>query len=113
MGNFSVQVREQDGIAILELSGELDIGGVPAVKEAFEECFGKGLVNVVLDLSGMGYTSSAGMGVFMGIARQVKEKDGDVKMVGVNDRVGRVFTLIGIPKIFNIYNTVEEALGSF
>lgn len=113
MGNFSVQTREQDGIVILELSGELDIGGVTTVKKAFEGYFEKGLVKVVLDLSGMGYTSSAGMGVFMGIARQVKEKGGNVKMVGINDRVNRVFTLIGITKIFSIYNTVEDALDSF
>jgi anti-sigma B factor antagonist len=53
------------------------------------------------------------MGVFMGIARQVKEKGGNVKMVGINDRVNRVFTLIGITKIFSIYNTVEDALDSF
>lgn len=113
MGNFSVQAREQDGIVILELSGDLDIDGVPKVKKAFEGYFGKGLIRVVLDLSGMKYTSSAGMGVFMGIARQVKEKGGDVKMAGINDRVGRIFSLIGITRIFSIYTTVEDALGSF
>jgi anti-anti-sigma regulatory factor len=47
------------------------------------------------------------------IFRKVQEKDGKMKMVYPEVKNAEVFTVTGLPKIINFYNTLEEALGSF
>ena len=70
-------------------------------------------LDALLDLSGLEYISSAGLGVFMAFIEPLREQGGDIKIAALQPRVYNVFDLLGFPMLFDIVDTEEEALKRF
>ena len=68
---------------------------------------------IIIDLSFCNNVDSTFIGMIIKIFRKVQERDGKLKMVYPEVKDAEVFTVTGLPKIINFYNTLEEALGSF
>jgi anti-sigma B factor antagonist len=68
---------------------------------------------VVLDLSDVNFIDSAGLGVILSCYRHLHAANGDLKLCGLSERVRALFELVRMHRIFDIYNTREEALSSY
>jgi anti-anti-sigma regulatory factor len=68
---------------------------------------------IIIDLSLCNTVDSPFIGMIIKIFRKVKEKEGLVKLVYPVVKSTEVFTLTGIPKIIDCYETLEQALKSF
>lgn len=68
---------------------------------------------VVFDLSQVEFVDSAGLGAILWCLRQLNAAKGDLKLCGMTKPVRILFELVGMHRIFDIFNTKEEAVGSF
>jgi anti-sigma B factor antagonist len=57
----------------------------------------------------LNYISSAGLGVFMGFIEEIREKNGDIKLSNMTDKVYKVFDLLGFPALYQIFKEEAEA----
>lgn len=69
--------------------------------------------NVVLDLHNLNFIDSSGLGSFLSILRKLNEDGGELKMASMNRSIRIVFELVCMHKIFEIYNSKDEAIRSF
>ncbi len=69
--------------------------------------------NLVLDLSRVRFVDSSGLGAFISCLRKLNAKGGDLKLCQMSKPVRAVFELVRMHRVFDIYGTREEALGSF
>lgn len=68
---------------------------------------------LVLDLSRLRFVDSSGLGAFISCLRKLNAKGGDVKLCGMSKQVRAVFELVRMHRIFDIYDTKEEAVHAF
>lgn len=68
---------------------------------------------VVLDLSGVRFVDSSGLGAFISCLRQLKAHGGDLKLSGLSTGVRGVFELVRMHRVFDIVPTREEAVKAF
>ncbi|HEX2951083.1 MAG TPA: STAS domain-containing protein [Armatimonadota bacterium] len=98
-----------EGIPVLRLSGELDLRNVPEVRRAIRELIDEGQVNFIINLSGLDFIDSSGLGVLVGGLARVREKQGTIKLSCNNRRILRVFEMTRLTQLFDIYENDEAA----
>ena len=111
---MKLKTREQDGIAILEISGQM-IGGPEAavVQETIKAQIVKGTKRFVLNLSEVDRMNSTGLGNLIGALTTVKNAGGELKLASVADKIQSLLVITKLVTIFESYETVDQALHSF
>lgn len=101
-----------EGVCVLSLSGFLDAHTFEQLDEEIGDLYEQGVFNVIADLSGIEYISSAGAGVFIGSLASAQESGGDIILVNPTPNVREVFDLLGLTQIFKIQPSTDEALAA-
>ena len=102
-------VRQEDhgGLPVLSLAGELDLTTVPQARDALLRVAvmhpGQ---TVVVDLDGLSFLDSMGLGVLVGGLRRVRANGGDLVLVCSSPRLLDVLALIRLDRVFEIFPTV-------
>jgi anti-sigma B factor antagonist len=97
----------------VKISGFLDSSTFPQLQEHLDDLLRQGNHHYLLDLANLDYISSAGLGVLMGILREVREKNGDLKIINMSEKIERVFYLLGFSRLMKVYPSEPEALDAF
>lgn len=101
-------------IGVLSLKGKLL--GYPETDELNDEVrsfLGSGTTKIVIDMGGLSWLSSMGVGALMRSYTTVTNNGGKLKLARMTDKARGLFTMTQLIKVFEIYETVEEAVESF
>jgi anti-sigma B factor antagonist len=101
----------QEGVAVIGLEGEVDVYTSPRLKQEMVDLLNRGLSNLVVDLNGVKYLDSTGLGVLIGGLKRARERDGDLRLICDNMRILRIFEITGLTKIFDIDRNEADALA--
>lgn len=99
-----------DGLTVITVTGEIDVYSAPALREKFIGLVEQGKYLLIADLERVLFLDSTGLGVLIGGLRRVRARDGFLDLVCTQPRMLRIFRITGLTQIFDIYNSVEEAL---
>ncbi len=109
--NFATRQPENDaGITVFELRGYIDAHTVIEFEKAVYGVMESGTRAVVLDIGGLSYISSAGIGAMMGLARKLSQMGGDLVLLNPTQKVFSILEGLGFTKIFKIAESEDEAL---
>src|SRR3954471_9057563 len=108
--DFTVQVSDQDGWAVLVVHGEVDIATAPVLRERLHALLGEGKSNLVIDLDDVGFLDSTALGVLVGTLKRSRSESGDVRLVCTQQRVRKVFEITRLDAAFELYATVDDAV---
>ena len=101
-----------DGRTVVQVVGEIDVYTAPQLRERLDAEIDAGRYDLVVDLSGVSFMDSTGLGVLVGRLKQIRLNDGSMRLVCAHDRVLKVFVITGLDKVFAIYPTVGEAIAA-
>lgn len=108
--NFSSREAATDSsIRIFELCGYIDAHTVIEFEKAANKVIEGGTNNLILDISGLSYISSAGIGAMMGLARQLSQLGGDLVLLNPTPKVYSILDGLGFTKIFKVAANESEA----
>ncbi|MFQ5600857.1 MAG: STAS domain-containing protein [Candidatus Krumholzibacteriia bacterium] len=111
---YSVEtVGVKQPIAVLSLDGYVDSATSLNMDEAIDSILQQQVYHVVVDLTKVGYISSAGWGVFISKIKDIRENSGGLKIAGMRPDVRDVFDLLGFGHIIEAHDTVDEAVAAF
>jgi anti-sigma B factor antagonist len=113
MSGFEITQVEKEKVTILYLKGFLDAHTAPQFEKALQNLIKDNRVKIIVNMRELDYISSAGLGVIMGFIEEIREKEGDIKMSNLSDKVYRVFDLLGFPALYEIFEEEEEAESKF
>jgi anti-sigma B factor antagonist len=109
--NLQIETRyPREGVALLRTEGELDVYTSPQLKQTLVDLMSRGVTRFILDLNGVEYVDSTGLGVLIGALRRAADRDGCLKLLCDNSRVRRIFEITGLTKVFDICASEAEAL---
>lgn len=105
--NIQVELHEAENNLSGAVRGEIDAHTAPVLRERLEEHQGQEGLNATIDLSGVNYMDSTGLGVFVAFFKSVNAKGGHVKLTGLSARLKRLFDITGLGEIMDI-ESVEK-----
>ena len=97
---MTIEIKKNDEETIIEIVGRLDTITAPALDKTINEDIA-GTENLILDVKGMEYISSAGLRVLLS-AQKKMQKIGSMKVTGVCEEVMEVFEMTGFADILVI-----------
>lgn len=110
---MEINTSEMRRVQLFEVSGRVDSTNATELGSAMDKAVDDGKSNLVLDLGGVEYMSSAGLREMVRILKRVKRVGGDLRIANPSERVREVLELAGLDSVFEIYPTQVEAVGSF
>jgi anti-sigma B factor antagonist len=107
----STQYKRCDVVAA---SGRIDSQTAPRLEAALQEIMDAGRYNIVLDMRDVDFVSSAGLRVMIAVQKTCKKWNrGELVLVNVPQRIHETLDLAGFVPLFDIYDDMVEAVGSF
>lgn len=100
-------------VSVLSLSGDLDAAAAPELERSLRERVQAGSTRLVLDMSRVNFITSAALRVLQATLMGVRGRQGDIRLVGVQPEVRKVFDLLGFTPLFKAYATVDDAVVSY
>ena len=101
-----------DGWTVVTPTGEIDVATAPRLREQLLALVTDGTVHLVIDLEGVDFIDSTGLGVLVGALRRARSADGDLRLVCTNSRILKVFDITGLHAVFVVGATVEAAIAA-
>lgn len=108
---FDVMVSRRNGWVTVAVIGELDLASAPRVRTAVAAAVADGGTRLVLDLGGVDFIDSTGLGVVLGAVRRVRSAGGSIRLVVREPAVLKVFELTGLDQVLPILPSVDEAVA--
>jgi anti-sigma B factor antagonist len=105
--------QADNGVTVLAPTGRLDVAGAPTLKNAIDEVAKNGPTRVVIDMEGVSFVDSTGLGSVIAALKQVRTNQGELRLAAPNQQVRVVLELTTLDRVFRYYATVEEALTGF
>jgi anti-sigma B factor antagonist len=100
------------GQTVIEVSGEIDVYTAPRLRETLVSLVDAGNSRLIVDMEGVEFLDSTGLGVLVGGLKRVRAIDGGIDLVCTQGRILRIFRITGLSKVFSIFGSVDEALAS-
>ena len=113
MNNEIVCEKAGDVSIIRFCFNEINLDQREMIKEKLEECLVAGDKKFIIDLSKVGFLSSLVIALIVFFAKEVKASGGEIKLSGMSGEAAGVFKITQLDKVFEVYDTKEDALESF
>lgn len=106
---MKVTITEQEGISVVEVTGDIDSKTAPEFEKSARQATDQSQL-VAIDLTAVGFMSSAGLRVLLMVYRNIKGQNGKVVLVGVSEDIQDVMSTTGFINFFTIVGQVGEAI---
>ncbi|MGH9116922.1 MAG: STAS domain-containing protein [Acidimicrobiales bacterium] len=110
--DLGVEVMKQDGAAVLRVTGEIDVATAPRLREHVVTLVAEGETRLVVDLEGVDFIDSTGLGALVGALKRVRTHGGELAIVCTRSRLLKVFEITGLGRVFEVHDTVDAAVAA-
>ncbi|HEX6623239.1 MAG TPA: STAS domain-containing protein [Pyrinomonadaceae bacterium] len=114
MAELNIRERQAGDVTILDMDGKITIGeGSVAVRSAIRKLLEEGKKKILLNVAGVGYVDSSGIGELVSSYTTINREGGQLKLLNLTQKME---DLLGITKLLTVFDTYEDeasALNSF
>jgi anti-sigma B factor antagonist len=110
---MQISKTKQQDVIICNINGDIDLDSSPDIRKAFDELATARQQKIVISLKDVSYIDSSGLATLVEMLKKSKSYGGRLKLSNLADRVKGLFEITKLEKIFQIYDTQEEALADF
>lgn len=110
MADLSIQVRDMEGVAVMQPEGFINAHTVRQFETALEELVQAGRFTILMDCQELSYISSAGLGAIMGLIEPIRANGGDILLCNLQRNVYSIFDTLGFTQLYRVFDSREEAL---
>ena len=111
--NFSVKIRQQDHVALVDVSGYLTFFEVGALRDSVEQLLREKCKNILLNLRELEYLDSSGIGELARIYVAVVKRGGAMRVIGLTSKVEEILRVTHLSQMFPEVPDEQSALRSF
>jgi anti-sigma B factor antagonist len=110
--NLVLETNDRGDMTVVSVKGEVDLYTAPSLKERVADLVSAGRTRLAVDLAGVEFMDSTGLGVLIGGLKRCKEAGGYLALVAPRESVVKVLAITGLDKIFPIHQTVDQVAAS-
>ena len=109
---FDLQLTDSDGWVVVAPIGELDLANVPVVRQAVVARVSRGDRDFVLDLGGVDFLDSTGLGLVVALAKRIRAHGGTLRVAQPSDAVWSLFELTGLDGVWVRHDSIDAAVSA-
>jgi len=111
---MQIEERRSGDVTILDVTGKLTIGeGDELLKDKVNSLIQQGQKKLILNLEGVPYVDSAGLGEIVHTYTTVSRQGGNLKLLNLTQRIEDLLSITKLLTVFDTYESEQEALNSF
>jgi anti-sigma B factor antagonist len=111
---MEIQQREREGVVILDLTGEMTVGPpAAALREKLRELAESGRTRVILNLAGVDYIDSTGLGAMVVCYTTMQKLGGKLVLLNLRRRQLELLVLTKLSTVFEVFDDEQDAVNSF
>ena len=110
---MDIQVTQTGGVTLVVPKGDLDMGTADQMKRTLSDLIEKGQSKLVMDLTGVAYVDSSGLGALVAAMKQARAVGGNLKLCGLQEDVRSIFEMTRLIKVMSVHATRQEAVASW
>ena len=109
---MNVRTRKEGPWTVIEVDGEIDAHTAPGLKEAIGGSIDHGERKIVVDLEGVSFMDSTGLGVLVSALKRIEHEDGKLRVASASRPILRVMQITGLDKIMPLYAAASQATAA-
>ncbi len=102
--DLNLAINRTSDIPVLDVSGDVDEFTCAKLREALRSFIREGEFRIVVNVSGVKFMDSSGLGTLVGGLRRMMENNGGLALSGTNSQVERILTVTGLDRILKLHN---------
>lgn len=110
---LTVSTRDRDGVAIIDLVGDVTTFAEEKINQAYREVTNQGAHFVLLNFRQNDYINSAGIAILIGIVTEVNRNQQKLAVSGLSQHFQKIFRMVGLAQYAEIYQDEDEAVTAF
>lgn len=109
---MSFTLDRADDVLTVAVDGQLIVTNRQEFKQAILDAADQGVRIVIVDFTHTGYIDSSGLGALVSLSRRLRDVNGDLRLVGLNDDLRTLFELTRLDALFPLFASRADALAS-
>jgi len=107
---MSLAVKEEKNISVVSVGCHLDYSFASTFKDEVLKLVKAGKKNLIIDLSGVNFVDSSGLGALVSVLRAITSEGGDICLCGLKPNIQTMLELTRLNRIFEVYAGVDDAV---
>lgn len=114
MAELNITERQAGDVTVLDMSGKITIGeGSVSLRTAVRRLLEEGKRRILLNLAGVGYIDSSGIGELVSSYTAINKEGGQLKLLNLTQKLQDLLTITKLLTVFDVYDSEAEALNSY
>lgn len=114
MAELDIRERQAGDVTVLDMSGKVTIGeGSVALRSAIRRLLEEGKKKILLNLAGVGYIDSSGIGELVSSYTAINKEQGQLKLLNLTQKLQDLLAITKLLTVFDVYEDEAEALNSY
>ena len=112
--NLKLNVRNENDVTVLLCSGRIVFGDEAAMlRDKVKSLLAEGHKQLVLNLGGISYIDSGGLGILVSLFTSARAAGGDIKLANLTQRVGDLLQITKLLTVFEVHEGEQKAVDAF
>ena len=114
MAELNINERQAGDVTVLDMSGKITIGeGSVSLRTAIRRLLEEGKKRILLNLAGVSYIDSSGIGELVSSYTAINKEGGQLKLLNLTQKIKDLLTITKLLTVFDVYDSEADALNSF
>lgn len=114
MAELNITERQAGDVTILDMDGKVTIGeGSVALRGTIRRLLGEGKTKILLNLGGVGYVDSSGIGELVSSFTAVNKEGGTLKLLNLTQKIQDLLAITKLLTVFDVFENEGDALASY
>lgn len=110
---MTYEIEREGDVTVVSVQGELVVGNRRELKDAVLGRLDEGDRKFLVDFAEASYIDSSGLGVLVSLSKKIREKEGELRLSGLDEDLRTLFELTKLDTLFRIADDRAEALADF
>jgi anti-sigma B factor antagonist len=111
--DLKITSREADGVTVVSCSGRIVFGDeATALRNTLKKLLDS-TCQILLNLSGVSYIDSGGLGTLVGVYSSARAAGADIKLTGLGQKLRDVLQVTKLVTVFEVYDSEPQAIAAF
>lgn len=109
---LETSVRSNNGIPVIDVSGEIDLYTAPAFRDILRQAVDDGHRRILVNMSRVRYVDSSGFGTLLGATKRLRPTGGSINLVGCNPSIQKMLRVTRLSTVFGVFDAEDEAIAA-
>jgi anti-sigma B factor antagonist len=110
---MNILQKDINGTVSYEIKGDIDINSSPEIRDSFEKVLKNKAMKVLVNLNGVSYVDSSGLATLVEMLKKTRSYGGKLRISNLEPKVKSLFEITKLEKLFEIFETAEDAIAEF